>query len=243
MRMLRSAAGEVGVTHRNGWGGRRPGAGRPAVTGRRYVAHVKREFHQGHWPVLVTLRARCRSLRTQFVFPTVRGAIVDAGKANPSEFRVCGFSVQGDHVHLIVEARDTHALTRGINGLCVRMAKRVNRLLWGSGRFFADRHHRVPLKTARAVRNGLRYVLGNFRKHRRARGAEIDPYSSAPYFPGFTEFGGRCPFEVSASVVPGALAPPTKIPTQKPRTWLLSTGWTRAGGRISVKEGPKDSRS
>lgn len=223
----------------NGWGGARRGAGRPAAGGRRLVAHASRGMHRESWPVLVTLRACWRSLRTQYVFPTVRGAIADAAAARPSEFRVCEFSVQGDHIHLIVEARDARALSRGINGLCVRLAKRVNRLFFEHGPFFVGRHHRVPLKTPRAVRNALRYVLANFRKHGRGRPGAIDPYSSAPYFCGFAEFTGRAPFDVDRAFVPRVLSPPSGVPRQAARTWLLAVGWLQAGGRLSITEQPR----
>ena len=132
-----------------GWGGRRPGAGRPRRGGRGNVAHRAREAHHPAMPAHVTLRTRCRSLRTQFVFPTVRKAISTSNRKAPDDFRVCEFSVQGDHIHMLVEARDGKALSRGIQGLCVRIAKWTNRLLSMKGRFFADRYHCRTLRSPR----------------------------------------------------------------------------------------------
>ena len=49
-------------------------------------------------------------------------------------FRVVHFSVQADHVHLIVEADSRLGLIRGVQGLAVRCAKAINRELGGAGR-------------------------------------------------------------------------------------------------------------
>ncbi|TAJ14476.1 MAG: hypothetical protein EPO68_12715, partial [Planctomycetota bacterium] len=41
-------------------------------------------------------------------------------------FRLIEYSVQSNHVHLLVEVPDRHALTRGAKGLFVRLAKQLN---------------------------------------------------------------------------------------------------------------------
>lgn len=212
--------------------------------------------------MLVTLRTSCRSLRSQFVYPTVRDAIaaskrarslrglMRAGTRSRSKapliagteefFRVCEFSVQDEHVHLLVEASSRLALERGIRGLSIRLAKRVNQLLFEGGPFISDRYHAMPLKTPRAVRNALVYVLANFRKHTRGglRSLKVDPYSSGPYFDGFMEFGGISAKDLAARSIPRALAPPLEIPVERARTWLLAHGWLRHG-KLSVWEEPK----
>ena len=96
----------------SGWGGRRVGAGRRPAPWRRRMPHHARPAHRAEHPVHVTLRSVCRSLRTQFVFPTVRNAILAANRAGAARFGVVEFSVQGDHLHLLVEARD--CVRRGI---------------------------------------------------------------------------------------------------------------------------------
>jgi hypothetical protein len=65
--------------------------------------------------VHVTWRARraIPSLRSARVFPFVRGAFAAAHKV---AFRVVHFSVQSDHVHLVVEGDDAVGLVRGLQG-------------------------------------------------------------------------------------------------------------------------------
>lgn len=216
------------------------------------MPHRPREKHWGDRPVLVTLRTRCRVLRSQFVFPTVRWAIAATNSKRAREkrlrlrqaFRICEFSVQGDHLHLLVEASCEVALERGVRGFAIRLAKSVNRLLFQNGKFLDDRYHALELATPRSVRNALIYVLANFRKHGRGRAGELfDVYSSAPYFGGFAEFeADEAEQPLAARVVPRALAPPSESPVERPRTWLLARSWLLLG-RISVWERPKAHKS
>ena len=77
------------------------------------------------------------------------------------------FSVQSNHVHLMVEARDKAHLSKGMRGLAIRVALAVNRALRRRGRVWSDRYHARALRTPREVRNGLVYVLANWKKHLR----------------------------------------------------------------------------
>ena len=136
-------------------------------------------------------------------------------------FRVVHFSVQQDHLHLIVEAADRRSLGRGMQGLTIRLARRLNRLLERKGKLFTDRYHAEQLTTPSQVRNAIRYVLSNHRKHawqRRIRIGRrfVDAFSSAPHFDGW-----NAPVKLGCA--------PSADVTAKPRTWLLASGWRRRG--------------
>jgi hypothetical protein len=105
------------------------------------------------------------------------------GAASRTWFRLLHFSVQSNHVHLLVEARDKAHLTKGMRGLAIRTALAVNRALDRRGRVWCDRYHARALKTPREVRHGLVYVLANWKKHTPARG--FDPCSSPWWFDGW----------------------------------------------------------
>src|SRR5262245_1819645 len=149
-------------------GGRRTGAGRPPKGDRPGVSHLRRPLHSRHHPLHVTLRVKqgVSSLREQALFSVVRKAL--AGAKQQFGFSLVHFSVQRDHLHLIAEANDRTALSRGVQGLSIRIALAVNRQLGRKGRLFADRYHARALKTPREVQFALRYVLLNERKHARA---------------------------------------------------------------------------
>jgi putative transposase len=197
----------------SGWGGRREGAGRKPGP-RPWVPRVPRPAHEAAHPVHVTLRARPEvgDLRLARVFPALREAV---RAASTGRFRVCHFSVQRDHVHLIVEADSRRALSRGVQGLAIRLARAVNRARGRSGKVWADRYHDRALTTPREVRNALVYVLTNWKKHR-AIARPIDWCSSGPWFEGWARWPGRPPEGVAC-------------PVAAPQTWLLRVGWRRHG--------------
>jgi putative transposase len=192
-------------------GGRREGAGRKAVGPRPNAPHRRRGPHARHAPAHVTLRAAHlpASLRTPSVFVAVRAAL---GRASRATFRVIAFSVQCDHVHLVVEGDDTRALARGMQGLAIRVAKAVNRVLGRHGAVWGDRYHARDLTSPRAVRNALVYVLQNHRKH--GHSERFDACSSARWFDGWRR--ARQTLATSSPVVTA-------------RTWLARWGWRRHG--------------
>jgi hypothetical protein len=169
------------------------------------------------------LRPGLKSLRHPSLFPAVRSAILSA---NGPAFRVVHFSVQRDHLHLIVEAGDSGKLSSGARGLSIRVARAINRALDRRGQVWGDRYHARTLTTPREVRQGLVYVLMNFRKHAPAAPPGLDPCSSAPWFDGFRD---QPPPPPPASALP---------PPAKPRTWLCTVGWRRHG-LIRLDEPPK----
>ena len=190
------------------------------------VPHRTRPEHKARHPVHVTLRAGrgVPSLREQVIFFEMRGAIARTAR---SWFRVVHFSVQANHVHLLVEADDKASLSRGIMGVAIRMARAVNRVLERHGNVWSERYHSRALKTPREVRNGIVYVLMNRQKHG-SNAAAFDPCSSASLFDGWR--------------MPPSLAPPRDSIERKPvepaATWLLRSGWKRHG-LIGFHERPK----
>ena len=61
------------------------------------------------------------------------------------------FSVQSNHVHALVEGDDVQSLSRGMQGLGVSIAKRINRVTGRRGRVFDDRFFARALRTPREV--------------------------------------------------------------------------------------------
>lgn len=97
------------------WGGRRPGAGRKRRGSRPNVSHKARPYHDAAHPAHVTLRATrgVPSLRGLRAFHALRDAIRVAQR---DTLRICHFSVQSNHVHLLVEGANRDALIRGVQG-------------------------------------------------------------------------------------------------------------------------------
>ncbi len=147
------------------WGGRRKGAGRKPNGARAGVAHVTREVLPARFPVHVTWRMEkgVANLRTRRCFNVMKRAMY-AG-ALKGGFRLVHYAVMGNHVHLIVEAPDRVRLARGMQGLGVRIARALNRLMRRSGRVLGDRYHAHILRTPSEVKRARMYLLTNARHH------------------------------------------------------------------------------
>ncbi len=143
-------------------------------------------------------------------------------------FRLVHYSLQGNHAHLIVEAHDRDALGRGMRAIGIRVARAVNRIAGRKGRVLADRYHLQLLPTPLQVRNALRYVLLNSRRHAASAGAKLagavrlDPASSARWFDGWTR-------KLRVELARGGAEDVTQRPVSRARTWLLAMGWRRHG--------------
>ena len=188
---------------------RRGRVGRPPNGERAGVSHLRRDELSRHHAVHVTLRTvgSVPGMRRQRVVSAVeesfRQARIRFG------MRVVHYSIQGNHLHLLVEAEDRESLARGMQGLAIRIAKTLNRLFARAGKVWADRYHAHVLKTRREAANALRYVLGNFARHARGWGE------------GAKRFADACSsvrFLGEAEAGDGA-------PVAAPRTWLLRVGW------------------
>ena len=125
------------------------------------MPHLPREQINPRLPVHVTLRVRpgIGYLRAQ------RRARAVVQALNESGLRLVHYSIQGNHLHLIIEAEDSEMLARGMQGLAIRIAKRLNALQNRRGPVFVDRYHAHLLRSRREVANAVRYLYRNYRKH------------------------------------------------------------------------------
>lgn len=197
-------------------GGRRAGAGRKPTPHRRRAAFAA--THPSH----VTLRVRTDvpSLRSAKLVSALERSFSQA--CDRGDFRLIHYSLQGNHVHLLVEATDRSSLARGMKAIGARLARAANRVFGRSGPVLTDHYHAHALKTARELRNALRYVLLNARRHaKKLRGAAgLDPASSARWFDGWRRAREATP-QISDNI--------PRHPVARARTWLLRVGWRRHG--------------
>src|SRR5450432_3747876 len=163
--------------------------GRPKKDGAG-VSHLRRSV-DSRVPMHVTMKMRRHvwQLRSRRCFGILERAFYRA--ARHQDARIVQFSVQHDHVHLVVEATDRRALARVLQGFGISVAKRLNKLMGRTGQVFADRYHARALRTPTEVRRVLAYVLTNGRKHLigaiQLRATWVDPCSSGAFFDGWAE--------------------------------------------------------
>jgi REP-associated tyrosine transposase len=162
----------------------------------RHPLHLILRIRQGIW-----------SLRSKALFRHVQYALIKL--CEREGFRIVHFSVQGNHIHAVVEADSTEALSRAMQSMCTRIAKRINAVMQRHGPVFEDRFFARSLRTPSEVANAIRYVLENSRRHDARKG--FTPPSGRPEPFTSVEFAGCDPPLVS-----------------EPKTWLLRVGWMRA---------------
>ena len=148
------------------------------------------------------------NLRSQRSWSVIERALFLAFCQGNDRFgvRLNRFSVQGNHIHLLVEARDHLCLGRAVKGISVRLARGLNKMMCRRGRVLGDRYHARRLRTPSEVRGVIDYIRENRRRHAEAYGEVLSPGYVDPY---------------SSDGAPLGLVLP------EPATWLLQTGWQR----------------
>jgi REP element-mobilizing transposase RayT len=113
------------------------------------------------------MRPDVGNLRTQRCLRVLEPAFPSATK---DDFRVVHYAIMGNHIHLLVEAQDRQALSRGMQGLGVRVARGLNRGMQRRGHVLQERFHAHILRTPTEVKRARQYLLQNARKHYGLRG-------------------------------------------------------------------------
>jgi REP element-mobilizing transposase RayT len=240
---------ELRLPDKNGqWRGWRKGdkgarlAGRKPKGRRAGAPHVPRPELKSRFPVHVVLRVNedVGNLRKRHMYSALRAATIamalrELHDDEDNWFRIVHMSIQGDHIHLLVEAANKGALSRGMRSFGISAAKHINREfsvramleLRRRGNVFPDRYHAEILTTPRQARHALSYVLNNWRKHREDRGArasewKVDPFSTGVLFPDWKErLDEPLQWRWRDTYDP--------LVVYRPRTWLLREGWRKAG--------------
>jgi REP-associated tyrosine transposase len=230
--MRRSKQLELQFPERKRHGGARKGAGRKRKGERARVSHERK----AGFKKLAVLHITCKLLpglgslrdpRIAAILMAYLDRCCEARLPRRGGFRIVEFSIQGNHVHLICEAKSQEELSRAMQGLMSGMARTVNRELGRKGTIFADRYHAESISSPTQCRNALLYVLANGKKHGVLhRNQQVDPWSTAAWFP-FTGADKQA-----------AGSPPGPKPAAAPQSWLLRVGWRR-GGSIYRHDQPK----
>ena len=190
-------------------GGARPRSGPKPKDGKAGMPHRSRPAHAARNPVHVSLKVgpQLPNLRGPACFAVVAKAL-RAGRERPG-FQLVHWSVQSNHLHLIVEAEGKAVLWRGLRSLQTRLAMRLNRALGRRGRVFHDRYHQHELRSPRETARALDYVLRNFAHHLERQGYRVP-----------ADAQDAC----ASSAWPPQIGEGLAV---RPRTWLLTVGWQR----------------
>ncbi len=154
--------------YRGNRGGRRPYCGRKRIHSKG-VAHRTREKVSDRTPMHINFKYRTQ-IKTKFCLRLLKRAILNARRHG---LRVNHYSLQSNHIHLIVEAETNQILTKGMRSLTVTFAKGLQQ-----GKIQVERYHLHVLRAVREIKNAILYVLFNQQKHEKGKFSRIDEYSS-----------------------------------------------------------------
>jgi REP element-mobilizing transposase RayT len=209
-------------------GGKRRGAGRKPKGERAGVSHRTRPdfYHANPLHVTTRLVCGCPNLRQPGAKRVIEACLAIARVR--FGMRIVHYSIQSNHLHLLVECSDRRALSKAMQGLLVRFAKNLNKFWVRTGKVFADRYYARELTSLLEIRNAIVYVLRNSTKHELEVDG-IDEFSSGIWFDGW---------ERPPSPGPG---PNTPVTCVQPQEWPMRVGWKKRYGPIRFDERPRPS--
>jgi len=178
------------------------------------VKHESRARVTPHQPVFVTTKVvrGLPSLRSIEEAEVVLQAFREVNALRV--IRIVQYSIQSNHLHLIVEARNAAQLSRGMSQLTIRIARRLNKLWGRKGRLWGERFHSRVIDSRAQMRNVLRYCLNNGHRHGVWHDhSRPDPFSSARWFEGCAGYRAE--------------ARDAACPVVAARSWLASQGWRK----------------
>jgi putative transposase len=160
------------------WGGKRAGAGRrPNVVGKPMQSHLARpKFARFPQHVTIRMLPSVWNMRSQRCFSVLQRAMWRGSAKAELGFKLVHFAVMGNHIHMLVEANGKEALSRGMQGLNIRIAKALNRVMGRHGQVLSDHYNAKILRSPSQTLRARAYLLRNAEKHYGWQGA--DPFAS-----------------------------------------------------------------
>ena len=157
------------------------------------VPHETRPDVAGPIHVVWRIQRGLPDLRTPRGLRRLEGAF-RKGKERDG-FALLHYSIQHDHLHLMVEVKNRRKLSKGLQALGIRLAKSLNSM-WRrkKGHVFAERYFALALEGWRQIWRTVRYILNNGRKH----GSwnirnQPDPFSSGRWYLPWSQLDIRRP--------------------------------------------------
>ncbi|MBT3236341.1 MAG: hypothetical protein HN353_10355 [Bdellovibrionales bacterium] len=191
------------------------------------IAHISRPSIDRNNPIHINIRVQEKlpNLRRKSSFKLFTKAVK---RARLKGLRVVHFSLQTNHLHLLVEADSNRQLSSGMRSLLITYSIWINRLLKRQGPLFRDRFNMEVITTPRRMKNLLNYIFKNSAKHRKHAFNQIDLYCSHLILSAqdqFRLFGRKIPPPpISHQVRALALKRLAEL-LFPPQSWLAAVGW------------------
>lgn len=150
-------------------------AGRPSTKDigirhtKRLVFNLPSAFH-----ITIKVRDNKADIKNKRILQSLHHAIK---RARLQGVRVLHFTLEYNHVHLVIESSNHKELHKGMQAFGISLAKKINKLKNLKGTVYKNRYHQKLLKSRSEFKNAVQYVFGNGVKHKRAS-SKLDPFNS-----------------------------------------------------------------
>lgn len=143
------------------------GAGRPRIHDPG-ISHRKRPCLKKPSSLHLTIKVKRikAEMKNRTVLILLKRAILNARKQG---LRIIHFSLEYDHVHLLVEAADNLVLGKGMQAFGVTLSKAINRLKKLNGEVYKHRYHFRKITSTRELKVVMNYIFSNGMKHKTAK--------------------------------------------------------------------------
>jgi REP element-mobilizing transposase RayT len=150
-------------------------AGRPAIHDIG-IRHISRPLIKNATSFHLTIKVRANKadIQSKRILKAPHHGIK---RARLKKLRVIHYTLEFNHVHLLVECCDNKTLQLGMQALGISFSKAINKIKKLKGGVYKHRYHLRMIASSRELRNVLHYIFHNGIKHRRALSL-IDPFNS-----------------------------------------------------------------
>lgn len=150
-------------------------AGRPPVNDAG-IRHTSRPVISKPASLHLTIKVKRNKadIKNKAVLAILKKAILNARLKG---LKVIHYSLEFDHVHLLIEADNNKILGKGMQAFGVTLAKAINKLWRLGGGVYKHRYHFRRITGSKDLRNVMNYIFKNGVKHKTAKSI-INPFNS-----------------------------------------------------------------
>lgn len=152
------------------------GAGRKPIHDKG-IRHISREIIERPSSLHITIKVRANKadIQNKKILKALHRAIM---RARFKSLKVIHYTLEYNHVHLLVECASNYRLGRAMQAFGICFAKAINKAKLSKGTVYKHRYHLRKIRSAQDLKRVINYIFSNGIKHKRTKSI-IDPYNSS----------------------------------------------------------------
>ena len=129
------------------------------------IRHIRRERFERESSFHITIKVRedKSDLQNKMILKALHHAIM---KARAKSLKVIHYTLEYNHIHMLVEAFNQEQLSNCMQSFGVTLAKMINKVKFKKGGVYKHRYHLRRLISVMELKNVLKYIFNNGIKHK-----------------------------------------------------------------------------